>query len=120
MEKLTKEFSFDPPPVKKKKVDAQGCLIHCRDIDAEVTQLTSKSWEKVSKCGQLLNDDIFHSLSKLKQQSDDISPEGGYHRQCYQRYTNKTLIEKAFKKVENRNCNSLPNLSGVSCNESTR
>ena len=53
MEKLTKEFSFDPPPVKKKKVDAKGCLIHCRDIDAEVTQFTSKSWEKVWECGQL-------------------------------------------------------------------
>ena len=64
------------------------------------------------------NDDIFHSLSKLRQQSEDIPPEGGYHRQCYQRYTNKTLIDKALKKVENSNFNSLPNLSGVSCSES--
>ena len=31
---------------------------------------------------------------------------------------NKTLIEKALKKVENSNCNSLLNLSGVSCSES--
>ena len=60
------------------------CLCHVAESSGKFTLFTEKSWEKFEKCSLRRNDHIWLTMMNHWRGG----PKGGYHRQCYQSYTN--------------------------------
>ena len=60
------------------------CLCHVAKRSGKLTLLTEKSWEKFEKCSFRRKDHIW--LTMMNHWIE--GPNRGYHRQCYQSYTN--------------------------------
>ena len=66
------------------------CLCHVAESSGKLTLFTEKSWEKFEKCSLRRNDHIWLTMMNHWRGG----PKGGYHRQCYQSYTNVGNISR--------------------------
>ena len=65
-------------------------LCHVVESSDKLTLFTEKSWEKFEKCSLRRNDHIWLTMMNHWRGW----PKGGYHRQCYQSYTNVGNISR--------------------------
>ena len=66
------------------------CLCHVAESSGKLTLFTEKSWERFEKCSLRRNDHIWLTMMNHWRGG----PKGGYHRQCYQSYTNVGNISR--------------------------
>lgn len=80
----------------------QNCLCHILpNVKTKlVTEFTEKSWAKFKKCSELRKDSIWLSMKDQWQSG----PRGGYHRQCYQEYTNFSKISRITTDKPHKPC----------------
>ena len=104
MWKRSKKSSFKvkinlTPTKKKKKPGECNCILQCkRDKDEIVTKFSKTSRDVIYKAAQLRSDD--NVLSILDSFGENLpASEYGYHRECYQKYTHKRLLEKLSARV---------------------
>lgn len=74
------------------------CLCHITNCHDKLTRFTEKSWRKFEACSEKRQDETWLSMKHHWKNG----PKGGYHRQCYQRYTNKghlSRIEESTRKA---------------------
>ena len=94
------------------------CLCHCHeDAHGDVTQFTAKSWKALHESAEQRRDQIYEALAPHFQSG----PRGGYHRRCYQTYTNKTFLvrlQRHGKKRKQPDCGETPTRY-VSCSTAT-
>lgn len=75
------------------------CLCHVkRNVQGKLTPFTHKSWEKFESCSTRRRDLIWMIMKDYWNEG----PKGGYHRQCYQEYTDINKVSKA----EQNHCNA--------------
>ena len=75
------------------------CLCHVkRNVQGKLTSFTHKSWEKFESCSTRRRDLIWMIMKDYWNEE----PKGGYHRQCYQEYTDINKVSKA----EQNHCNT--------------
>lgn len=68
------------------------CLCHVVDkANGRLTTFTEQSWYTFHKCSNSRRDEIWMIMKNFW----GHGPKGGYHRQCYQKYTNKNKVAKA-------------------------
>ena len=79
-----------PPLSKRPRLD--GCLCYRRNVTGKLTCFTDASWETFRRSAEVRRDDAYEVLSRHF--SAGGGPFGGYHRSCYQTYTNKTLLAR--------------------------
>ena len=60
------------------------CLCHITSSHEKLTTFTKKSWGKFETCSERRQDRIWLIMNNHWKKG----PKGGYHRQCYQKYTN--------------------------------
>ena len=65
-----------------------------KDVDSKLSKFTDISWKKFKESANRRQD----SINELMQECWDGGPKGGYHRQCYQLYTNKEHVARAERK----------------------
>ena len=99
-------------------ISAVSCVIHYESVhdDASVTRFTnltfnkcmeySKEWIKIdcdceSKCVAERFQSCVNEFEENESQSEFICENLNYHRECYQRFTNKTHLTRAMKRKEN-------------------
>ena len=71
------------------------CICHTvASAKEKVTLFTLTSWKKFQEAALIRKDDIYMEYSEYLKHD---SPHGGYHRQCYQRYTKKEQLQKIKK-----------------------
>ena len=75
-----------------------SCLCHVTSSSSQLTPFTAQSWAKLHESAEQRQDAVY---DQLKGHWDD-GPAGGYHRECYQSYTNKTLIKRLLVKRESQ------------------
>lgn len=68
----------------------KGCLCHVTGSDEKVTPFAEKSWNKFEECAKRRKDHIWVAMNGNWEQG----PKGGYHRRCYQSYTNIVNISR--------------------------
>ena len=72
------------------------CLCHAvLSAKGKVTPFAIASWRKIKEAALIRKDDIYIQNSEYLEHD---SPHGSYHRQCYQRYTNKEHLQRIKKK----------------------
>ncbi|CAB4038823.1 Hypothetical predicted protein, partial [Paramuricea clavata] len=87
------------PPKRKKKLLKRKCILKCKlEKDEPSIRFSKKSREVVYRAAQLRNDDTVIAI--LDSFGEELpSVDYGYHRKCYQKYTNKRLLEKLNEEV---------------------
>ena len=78
--------------------DWKKCLCPVAESSGKLTLFTEKNWERFEKCSLRRNDHIWLKMMNHWRGG----PKGGYHRQCYQRYTdvgNISRIEETVNKA---------------------
>ena len=80
------------PLSKRPRPRQDGCLCHCRNVTGKLTCFTDASWETFRRNAEVRRDDAYEVLSQHFLAGG--GPFGGYHRSCYQTYTNKTLVAR--------------------------
>ena len=75
-----------------------SCLCPVTSSSSQLTPFTAQSWVKLHESAEQHQDAVY---DQLKGHWDD-GPAGGYHRECYQSYTSKTLIKKLLVKRESQ------------------
>ena len=87
------------PSKRKKKLQKSKCILKCKlDKDEHSIRFSKKSREVVYRAAQIQNDDTVISI--LDSFGEELpSVDYGYHRKCYQKYTNKRLLEKLNEEV---------------------
>ena len=86
-------------PAKKSRLDWTDCLCHCRDEEVgELTPFTDVSWQSLQRAAEVRRDKVFRFLEGRFADG----PRGGYHRRCYQSYTNKTLLKRLPSQTQTR------------------
>ena len=81
------------------KLNWNWCLCHVkRNVHGKLTSFTYKSWEKFKSCSNRRRDLIWMIMKDYWNEG----PKGGYHRQCYQEYTDINKVSKA----EQNHCNA--------------
>ena len=74
------------------------CLCHVKEnVEEKLTSFTNKSWRKFEHCSRRRKDAIWTVMKDYWNEG----PKGGYHRRCYQEYTDVNKV----KKVEQKQCN---------------
>ena len=89
-------FNLDSrlPKIPRLDIDWDRCLCHVRQATGNLTLFTVQSWTKLRESAESRKDCVH---DQLKEHWDE-GPKGGHHRQCYQAYTNKTLISRLLVK----------------------
>lgn len=91
-------------PVSRKgpslqKPNWHKCLCHVREnLEDKLTSFSDKSWEKFQSCAIRRKDVIWMTMKDYWNEG----PKGGYHRQCYQQYTDINKVTK----VEQKHCSA--------------
>ena len=83
-----------PPKTARQDPDWNQCLCHVRTVTGTLTKFTPQSWTKLRQSAEERKDFIYDQLKGHWNEG----PAGGYHRPCYQTYTNKTLIQRLLSK----------------------
>ena len=79
-------------PAKTYKLDWSSCLFHVRNTGSSLTNFGERSWRTLWRAAEVHRDKTFIFL---RDSGADINiPRGAYHRECYQTYTNKKLLER--------------------------
>ena len=78
------------PSKKLRRTDAKGCLCHCRGASGKLVDFTEANWQTLKNAAEIRRDVVLNNFSSRF----DEGPFGGYHRLCYQKYTNKTLLSR--------------------------
>ena len=73
-----------------------SCLCHKDGVSGPLSTFTDTSWKTFRQAACAYRDDPYEKLHATW----DNGPTGGYHRQCYQSYTNKDRIIRAKRKSE--------------------
>ena len=74
------------------------CLCHKQGVEANLlTNFSDRSWKKFKESAERRRDDIFEVMRGKWEEE----PKGGYHRQCYQFYTNKGHLARLERKHQN-------------------
>ena len=87
-------------PVSRKRPSLQKpnwnkCLCHVREnLEDKLTSFSDKSWEKFQSCAIRRKDVIWMTMKDYWNEG----PKGGYHRQCYQQYTDINKVTKVQQK----------------------
>ena len=104
MSEKTKKTSLEvklslTPSKRKKKLQKTKCILKCKlDKDEYSIRFSKKSREAVYRAAQIRNDDTVISI--LDSFGEELpSVDYGYHRKCYQKYTNKRLLENLNEEV---------------------
>ena len=83
------------------------CLCHVKEnVQGQLTAFTTKSWEKFESCSTRRRDEIWLIMKDYWNEG----PKGGYHRQCYQEYTDINKVSKE----EQSHCNTREDRDGES------
>ena len=83
-------FGASLRPVKTPKLDWNSCLCHFRDVSGPLTVFRERSWGSLWGAAQGRRD---QTVVFLRDSGAVVStPRGGYHRECYQSYTNKKSL----------------------------
>ena len=87
------------PSKRKKKLQNSKCIFKCNlEKDEHRIRFSKRSREVVYHAAQLRNDDtVISILDTFEEELPSV--DYGYHRKCYQRYTNKRLLEKLNKDI---------------------
>ena len=84
-------------------LDWDYCLCHTvKNASSDpIIQFSHRSWEKLHEVSRVTGDGdpTYEFLSRNRSSSDD-SPRGGYHRRCYQDYTNKTNVLRLLRRKQ--------------------
>lgn len=84
--------------VSIQKPNWDKCLCHVKEnVQDKLTSFTDKSWEKFESCSNRRKDAIWMIMKDYWKEG----PKGGYHRQCYQEYTDINKVIKAEQKQHN-------------------
>ena len=68
------------------------CVCHkVPSAKGNITQFTATSWKKFQEVAPIWNDHIY---AKYYEHLKSDTPYGGYHRQCYQSFTNKDHLQR--------------------------
>ena len=62
----------------------ERCLCHITESNEKLTLFSEKSWKKFTDCSKRRSDQTWQTMKN----HFSNGPKGGYHRKCYQRYTN--------------------------------
>ena len=82
--------------VKIAKFDWEHCLCHIRRGASDpLTAFTRTSLATLLRTASIRQDDVFTFLET--DNAEEENPKGGYHRQCYQAYTNKSIGDNSAK-----------------------
>ena len=84
-------FSLNPRPTTASK---GSCLCHKAGVQGPLTNFSEVSWRTFKEASDLRKDDISESM-KGKWEN---GPFGMYHRNCYQNYTAKNVLDRVAKK----------------------
>ena len=91
-------------PLSRKRASVQKpnwnkCLCHVKEnVDDKLTSISDKSWDKFQSCATRRKDVIWMTMKDYW----NGGPKGGYHRQCYQEYTDINKVTK----VEPKHCST--------------
>ena len=84
-------FSLNPRP---KTASKSSCLCHKTGVQGPLTYFSEVSWRTFKEASDLRKDEISESMKgKWKN-----GPLGKYHRNCYQNYTAKNVLDRVAKK----------------------
>ena len=83
-------FSLNPRP----STATSNCLCHKPGVHGPLTNFSDVSWRTFKEASDLRKDEI---SQKMEGQWEN-GPFGVYHRNCYQTYTAKNLLERVAKK----------------------
>ena len=89
-----------------------SCFIHFSAVEkVDIKPFTSSSWSKVSDCALFWKDYDDHEQGKVAKKfiaahrdfasSSEPPTTGGFHRKCYQKFTDSTKMKRAEKKKVN-------------------
>ena len=89
---------------------AMNCCMHVVEVDGPISLFTDISWDKFIQSVFLWKDlacresvvaeEAVQRFNLNSQESTAIPDNGGYHRDCYCHFTNKTKIQRAQKRRE--------------------
>ena len=90
-------------------MDEGSCLIHCDESTESLTKFTPVSFQRFLSCGRKwlkldgYQKDVAVRTTYIIAVEDENSVSCGkfaYHRKCYSKFTNKTLISRAEDRYE--------------------
>ena len=80
--------------VRRQAPNWSSCLCHVTSSSSQLTPFTAQSWTKLHESAEQRQDAVHDQLKDI----GIMVQLGGYHRECYQSYTNKTLIKRLIAK----------------------
>ena len=96
-------FSLNPRP----STTTSNCLCHKPGVQGPLTDFSDVSWRTFKEASDLRKDEV---SQKMEGQWEN-GPFGVYHRNCYQTYTAKNLLERVAKKRKTENISTADNKS---------
>ena len=82
------------PKSTAKSISSDRCLCHKDGVQGKLTSFTDVSWKTFKAAANLRHDQIADNMSE----NWEDGPFGSYHRNCYQSYTAKNLLERVEKR----------------------
>lgn len=70
------------------------CLCHVRNVNGKLCFFTEKTWRTFEFCANQRQDEVLRVMEGCWSEG----PKGGYHKKCYQAYTNKAHVARAARK----------------------
>ncbi len=86
-----------PSSLQRTELNLNRCLCHQKEVTGKLIQFTDTSWKTLQKSAEERRDKIYYELLEL---FSGNKPIGRYHRECYQAYTNISLISRSAIKPE--------------------
>ena len=106
-------------------LDWDYCLSHTVENASSdpIIQFLHRSWEKLHEVSCVRGDgDPTYEFLCRNRSSSNGSPRGGYHRRCYQDYTNKANVLRLLRRKQAKSSavkEAIPS-SAESCSDNTR
>lgn len=74
-----------------------GCAIHCKNINIHLTKLQSEAtWKKIVQAAKIRNYKPVLDIVESREMNPPV--DFSYHRDCYQVFTMKTMLDRLQKK----------------------
>ena len=89
------------------------CLIHFDEEVGRVAHFTEHAYQRVLQCKEIWKTldgrqrEVAENMGLLEDWKDSAV---GYHRECYSKFTNKTMIDRAIARCEKARLISTDNL----------
>lgn len=82
------------------------CLCHVRNDNGKLCVFTDKTWNTFESFANQRQDDVFRIMEGCWSEG----PKGGYHKRCYQAYTNKDHVARAARKKRKSSSRPAPHV----------